>query len=203
MKKFTLAFSIAVLLGACASGHKKVIVISQGTANIDTDNRTITTSGKGHEEKTVLFHDEGKVDLQLTTAQGKSTVSLEGTGVFLLNAKADTIVGSFVNYTAPKTKGETISDERLRADIDSLEQLVSGRVSAEKKTFFILPGQAVRVSENAGAHIVTPFHQMTSIAVKPGTTPEVYRFYPISEVRTTLEKLKGFTGDEKPVNDPK
>lgn len=202
MKQLIAALSVIALFSSCASGHKKVIVLSQGTANIDTDNRTITTSGNGHEEKTVLFHDEGKIELQLTTQQGKFPVPLEGTGVFILNAKQDTIVGSFVNYTAPKTKGERIGEEELRANIDSLEQIVSGKVSAEKKTFFILPGQAVRVSENTEAHIVTPYHQMTSISVKQGQTPEVYRFYPISEVRATLLKLKGFTGDEQPVNDP-
>lgn len=179
-----------------------MIVLSQGTANIDTDNRTITTSGNGHEEKTVLFHDEGKVELQLNTQQGKSSVVLEGTGVYILNAKQDTIVGSFVNYTAPKTKGERIGEEELRANIDSLEQILAGRVSEQKKTYFILPGQAVRVSGNSEAHIVTPYHQMTSISVKQGETPEVYRFYPIAEVRATLLKLKGFTGDEQPVNDP-
>jgi hypothetical protein len=76
-------------------------------------------------------------------------------------------------------------------------------VSAEKKTYFILPNKAVKVSSNSEAHIVTPFHQMTSVSSKKGETPEVYRFYPIAEVRATMQKLKAMMGDEVPVNDPK
>ncbi len=190
-----------VLLASCAAGHKKVFVLSHGTAEIDTDNRKISAAGKGHDEKTVLFHDEGKTDIQVSSQAGNATVSLDGTGVYILNIKTDTIIGSFVNYTAPKKEVDKISEEELRANIDSLEQIINGRVSIEKKTFFILPNQAVKISDNTDAHIVTPFHQMTSIAVKKDETPEVYRFYMISEARETLQKLKGFLGEgNAPVN---
>lgn len=202
MKQLT-AIAAIVLLASCATTPKKVIVISEGTANVNTDNRTISVAGKGHEEKTVLFHDEGKVELQLTTPEGTATVPVEQGGVYILNAKTDTIVGSFVNYTAPKKSVDMISQDEMLANIDSLQQILSGKVSAEKKTFYILPRQAVLISTNPDATVITPFHQMTSIAVKKGETPEVYRFYPISEVRATLEKLKVMAGEsEKPVNDP-
>jgi len=72
------------------------------------------------------------------------------------------------------------------------------------KTYFILPNQAIKISDNQEATIITPYHQMTSLEVKKGETPEVYRFYTIEETRATLEKLKGMMGvTEKPVNDPK
>lgn len=202
MKKLTACLSIVALLASCSSGSKKVIIISQGTAEVNTDDRTITAKGTGHEEKTVLFYESGSMDIKVASQAGNATVTLPENGVYFLNLKKDTIVGSFVNYTAPKTEGRTISDDELRASIDSLEQIVSGRVSKEKRTFFILPNQAVKITGNEDATIITPFHRMTSMEVKKGETPEVYRFYPIAEVRGTLEKLKGFTGDEKPVNDP-
>ncbi|HEX6915983.1 MAG TPA: hypothetical protein VF145_12120, partial [Chitinophagaceae bacterium] len=186
---------VLMMLASCAAGHKKVIVLSQGSANIDTDNRKIDASGQGHEEKTVLIHDEGQVPMELNTPFGKNTVQLDGSGLFIINLKQDTIVGSLVNYTAPKTQGRTITEPELRANIDSLEQILTGRVSAEKKTFYILPLHAVKVTDNTDAHIVTPFHQMTSISVESGKTPEVYRFYPIAEVRVTLLHLKDLLGE--------
>jgi hypothetical protein len=203
MKKLTACLSFVILLASCSVDPKKVIVLSQGTANINTDNLTITTSGTGHEEKTVLFHDEGNLELKLTSQVGTATVNLPEPGVYILNTKSDTIVGSYVNYTAPKTAVEKITDEKMKANIDSLEQIIAGNVSAEKKTFFVLPNKAVKVSSNSNAHIVTPYHQMTSVSTKKGEEPEVYRFYPISEARATLQKLKGMMGDEVPVNDPK
>jgi len=203
MKKLTAIVSFAVVLTSCSVDPKKVIVLSQGTANINTDELTITTSGTGHEEKTVLFHDEGNLELKLSSQAGAATISLPEPGVYILNTKSDTIVGSYVNYTAPKTAIDRITDEEMRANIDSLQQIISGNVSAEKKTYFILPNKAVKVSSNTEAHIVTPFHQMTSVSAKKGEAPEVYRFYLISEVKATLQKLKGMMGDEVPVNDPK
>jgi hypothetical protein len=202
MKKLAACLSVIVLLASCSAGSKKVVIISQGTADVNTDDRTIIAKGSGHEEKTVLFYESGSMDLTLSSQAGNTTVTLPEDGVYFLNLKKDTIVGSFVNYTAPKTEGKRISDDELRASIDSLQQIVSGNVSKEKRTFFILPNQAVKITGNENATIITPFHRMTSMEVKEGETPEVYRFYPIAEVRATLEKLKGFTGDEKPVNDP-
>ncbi len=203
MKQLTACIALIVLLASCSVDPKKVIVLSQGSANIDTDKRTITTSGTGHEEKTVLFHDQGNTELQVSSQVGAAKITLAEPGVYILNTKSDTIVGSYVNYTAPKTAVDKITDEEMRANIDSLQQIISGNVSAEKKTFFILPNKAVKVSSNSEAHVITPFHQMTSISTKKGEEPEVYRFYPISEVRATMLKLKAMMGDEVPVNDPK
>lgn len=203
MKKLTACLSLFVLFASCASDHKKVIVISEGTADVNTDNRTITTKGRGHEEKTVLFYESGDMDIKINSAAGSATVSLKDNGVYFINTKRDTIVGSYVNYTAPKTVGKKISIEEMEQNIDSLEQILAGKAQYGK-TYFILPNQAVKITDNKDATIVTPYHQMTSIEVKKGQTPEVYRFYPISETRTTLNKLKDMMGlTDKPVNDPK
>jgi hypothetical protein len=203
MKQLLAALSVIIFFTSCAVGEKKVFVLGSGSINVDTENRKITTSGKGHNESTVSFHDEGTTGLEITSLAGNATVNVEGTGIFIINAKADTIVGSWVNYTAPKKAVEQISEEELRANIDSLQQIIDGKVSADKKTFYILPNHAVKVTGNTAAHIVTPFHQMTSIEVKKGETPEVYRFYMISEARATLQKLKNFLGEsDEPVNEP-
>lgn len=200
MKKLTASLFIIVSLASCAAGSKKVIIISEGAADVNTDDRTIITKGRGHEEKTVMFYESGKMDLKIASAAGNNTVTLSDNGTYFLNTKNDTIVGSFVNYIAPRTVGKTVSETELRASIDSLQQLLSGNVKYGK-TYYILPNQAAKVTDNQDAIIITPYHQMTAIEVKKGETPEVYRFYPIADVKATLEKLKGFLGDEKPVND--
>lgn len=194
--------SLIIVLASCSSGHKRVYVLSHGSASIDTDNRKITASGKGHEEKEMKLYDEGKIDFQITSQAGNATVSLPDNGIYIINVKTDTIIGSQVNYTAPKTEVDQISEEELRIHIDSLQQILSGNVSAEKKTFYILPNQAAKITANTEAQVITPFHRMTSIEAKKGEAPEVYRFYMISEARATLEKLKGFLGEgNTPVNE--
>jgi hypothetical protein len=201
MKRLTACLSLIVLLASCAAGNKKVFVISEGSANINTDERTITVSGSGHEEKELMFYEDGKMDLKLLTQKGNTTVSLTDNGVYILNAKQDTIVGSFVNYTAPKTEGKRITEEEMKANVDSLQQILSGNVKYGR-TYFILPGQAARITGNSDATIITPYHQMTSMSAEKGKTPEVYRFYMIADVRTTLQKLKNLMGEgEQPVND--
>ena len=124
MKQLLACLSLIVILVSCSSGHKKVYVLSHGTANIDTDNRKITVSGKGHEEKEIVLYDEGKIDFELVSQAGTATVSLDDNGIYIINTKKDTIVGSGVGYTAPKTEREKISEEELRANIDSLQQII-------------------------------------------------------------------------------
>jgi hypothetical protein len=203
MKKTIACLSVIILLASCSSGGKKVFVISEGSANINTDDRTITVTGTGHEEKEVMFYESGNMELKLTTKAGNATATLTDNGVYILNAKTDTIVGSFVNYTAPKTVGKNITEEEMRANVDSLQQILSGNVKYGK-TYYILPNQAVKITDNQDANIITPYHQMTSVSTEKGKTPEVYRFYMISEVRNTLQKLKNLMGEgDQPVNDPK
>ena len=105
MKRLTALLSVIVLLASCEkSGTKKVYVLSEGTADINTNDRTITTKGRGHEEKEVLFYDDGKITLNVSSQAGKAEVALPDDGIYILNTKKDTIVGSFVNYAAPKTE---------------------------------------------------------------------------------------------------
>jgi hypothetical protein len=198
MKKLTACLSVIILLASCESGKKQVIVLSEGSADINTDDRTITTKGRGHEEKTVIFYEGDNMDLKVSSQAGNATVPLKENGIYILNTKRDTIVGSFVNYAAPKTEVKRLSVDEVNSYIDSLEAIVAGKVKPGK-TFFILPNQAVWITGNQNATIVTPYHQMSSISVNKGEAPEVYRFYPIKESRATLEKLKGES--TQPVND--
>ena len=86
------------------------------------------------------------------------------------------------------------TQEDLKHDIDSLEQLTEGKnISAANRNFYILPKTTVKISDNLDAFVVGPFHRMTSIEKVDGKLPEVYRFYSIQEVRETIEKLTALT----------
>ena len=196
MKKIFLFLAIASLLAACGGSNlKKVLVISKGTATIDKDAKTITvTSGTSSEEQTVDFDTKDKITLQLSTQGGKASVDLDAPGYYVVNAKADTIVGSYQHYGAPAAETKTYTQDYIKQQLDSLQQLIENKnVSAANRNFFILPNHAVKVSDHTDAFIVGPFHRMTSVAKQGDKEPEVYRFYMVSEIRETIAHLKQIT----------
>lgn len=195
MKKIFLSFAIACLFTACGNDNmKRVMVFSRGQANIDKEAKTITvSSGTSSEEQTADFT-EDQVTLQLSTQAGKATVELTEPGYYVINAKTDTIVGSYQRYGAPATETKTYTQDFIKSQIDSLQQLLENKnVNAANRNFFIAPNQAVKISNNTDAFIVGPFHKMTSIKKEGDKEPEVYRFYMASEIRETIEHLQALT----------
>lgn len=197
MKKYFCFIAAATLLTACGGGNnlKRVMVISKGAATIDKEAKTITIpGGSSSEEQTVDFDTKDNVTLQITSQAGKATVTLDQPGLYVLNAKADTIVGSYQNYGAPPTEQKVYTQDFLKQQIDSLQKLIKdSNVSAANRNYFILPNHAVKVTDNTDAFIVGPYHKMTSIQKQGDKEPEVYRFYMVSEIRETIDHLKTLT----------
>jgi hypothetical protein len=196
MKKICYCLLSAALLVSCGGNNlKRVLVISRGPATIDKDTKTITvTSGSSSEEQTVDFDTKDKITLQINSQAGKASVDLDAPGYYVLNAKPDTIVGSYQRYGAPPKETQTFTQEFIKHQIDSLQGLIKdSNVSAANRNYFILPNHVVRVTDNTDAFIVGPFHQMTSIQQQGNKEPEVYRFYMVSEIRETLDHLKSLT----------
>ncbi len=194
MKNITVCLSLVVLLAACSNNTKKIIVYSRGNAVIDKDAATITVNegGSGHEEQTIEYNTPDKISLHIKSPAGETTASIPEKGYYILNAKNDTIIGSYQPYTAPKSQANVLSQETIKQKIDSLQLLMQGKnVSAAKRNYFILPNQAVKITNNTDAFIVGPYHQMTSIAKEGGKEPEVYRFYSLKEIRELIAKLQG------------
>ena len=82
--------------------------------------------------------------------------------------------------------------------LDSLQLLSEGKnVSEKNRNFFILPNQAVKITENTKAMIVGPYHHMTSAETVDGKAPEVYQFYSIKEIREMILKLQVLTTPKK------
>ena len=168
--------------------------MSKGKANIDKSAKTVTISGgTSHEEQTVDFTDDGNLNLSVSTPEGKNSVEIQGSGYYVLNAKTDTLIGSYQNYSAPQAESRTITQENLKHRIDSLQQLVSGNASAANKTFYILPGKAVKITDNLDATLVGPFNSLTTLEQTNGKTPEVYKFYTTKDVRETIRHLEELT----------
>ena len=198
MKK-VIVFAIIVSAVACSKPQKKVLVYAKGTATVNESTKTITANdGTGSDEKTLVLNDAEKASVNIETTNGKATIEIPTNGYYVVNAKQDTIVGSYQIYGAVKTSKTVITQESLKQSIDSLEQLIQGKnVSAANRNFFILPMSAVKVSDNLDAYIVGPFHQVTSIEKVEGKEPEVYRFYSVKEIRETIANLIKLTIAEK------
>ncbi len=198
MKKIVACLALVVLAASCADNNKKIIVMSKGAADINTDTKTITAKdGAGHDEKTISISDK-KVSFKLITPAGDANVELLENGYYIINVKNDTIIGSYQQYTDPNLVKNVVTQEELKKKIDSLNSLVAGKnVSAANRNFFILPNTAVRISGNLDAIVVGPYHKMTSAEKVGDKDPEVYRFYSIKEMREEIARLRSFTIAEK------
>ena len=175
-----------------------MVVMSKGPAEISTDNKTIKAAdGSGHDEKEIMLGG-GKTVFKLSTPAGEATVELLENGLYIVNVKNDTIIGSYQKYGDPKLAQNMISQETLKRQIDSLQLLSEGKnVSDANRNFYILPNHATRITDNTDAMIVGPYHRMRSAEKVDGKTPEVYRFYSIKEIRENIMKMEAMTVPEK------
>jgi len=189
----------SILFVACSGHTKKVIVYANSDADINDNTKTITQKdNEGHLDKEIEFNTGDKVSIKVIQKDGStSNVEIPEGGYYILNAKAkDTIVGGYQKYSTPEEANRMISQDELRRNIDSLQQMINGQnTNAATRTYFIPPNTATKITANTDATIVGPYHRMTSIEKNGDKAPEVYRFYSVSEVRETIGKLQKLTGD--------
>ncbi len=176
--------------------------MSKGKATIDKAAKTINvpSGGTSHEEQTVELTDGSNLTFQVTANNDKYSVDIPSNGYYVLNAKADTIIGSYQAYNAPSAQSKTITQESIKHSIDSLQQLLQGNASSTNKTFYILPGKAVKITDNMDATLVGPFNSLTTLEQNGDKAPEVYKFYTSKDVRETLAHLQGLTVAPKSPN---
>jgi hypothetical protein len=195
MKKIFSILSVVLLLSACKD--KKLIVLSKGPAEVNTDAKTISAKdGTSHEEKEVTIG-SSNVTYKITSPAGEASLDLPGDGLFIVNAKKDTIVGGWQFFSDPKNQ-KTITQEELKHRIDSMIALSEGKnTGAKTRAYFILPNKAERISDNTTSMVIGPYHRMRSLEKVDGKDPEVYHFYTLSEFRERIEELKALTVGEK------
>jgi len=194
MKVLSFLLCATILFTACSGDHKTVVVMSKGEADIDLNAGTIKAKdGAGHEMKSLNINSKS-VQFKLSTPAGDATVEMKENGLYVINVKNDTIIGSYQKYTSADKAQATITQESLKQKIDSLILLSAGKnVSAANRNYFILPNQSVKITENAAAEVVGPYHQMRSAEKIDGKDPEIYRFYSIKEIREMITKLQALT----------
>ncbi len=186
----------SILFSGCSSHTKKLLVFTNTDAQINEEAKTITQKEEtGHVDKIIQYSSGDKVVLNVKSVSGESTVEIPEDGYYIVNLKAkDTIIGGFQKYSTPEEANRVMTQEELANNIDSLKKMVNNEnISAANRTFYILPGTAAKITANADAFIVGPYHRMTSTEKIGDKEPEVYRFYSIKEVKETIEKLEKLT----------
>jgi hypothetical protein len=201
-KKSWLLLSVVLVLGACKSHQKKILIYANSDIQVDASQKNISvTEGNTQVEKELDFTSADPVVLNISGPQGHFTLEANEDGFWLANLKKDTVVGS-LQHTGI-TANTRITQEELNHRLDSLNQLVKGtNVTALAKNYFIAPGKIDKISDNTNIKIFGPF---TSIPhdFDAGTVSEIYKFYNVSEVNTIIQKLTEMSkykyekGDEK------
>ena len=193
MKKYICPLAIAMLLASCGN-QKKLLVLSNNNPEVtDAEKTIVCKASSGHEERSIDFKGDA---LKVSTAVGDATIDTKEKGYYVINLKAnDTIIGSYQRFTTPEEAHRVMTQEDLKAKIDSLQQLIQGKnVSAANRNFFILPNTGVKISANPNAFVVAPYRSMTEVPPNDdNSTPEVYQFYPIKEVRDIIANLQKLT----------
>lgn len=184
---------IAFFAVACSSGGdggKKLVVMSSG--KMKAAGKTINFEPGGqHNELTLDFKDSEKVTVTVKSNGGDKTFDLPDNGIYLLNLKSDTMIGSQVNFGSGGMP-TSISTEQLQHIIDSTHQLIMGQnASDEKRTYFLAPGNIKKISANLSARLLGPYNAIPYKvdADKDGKAPEIYKFFTNKQKREALDEL--------------
>lgn len=163
-----------------------------GRGEIVTNENNITMKeGTGYAEKTIDVKD-GTNELAVETSEGKKAIKVPAdNGLYILNLKTDTVIGSLQNI-GKDLSNRVMTQEELKVKIDSLEKLTKGANIVSGQNYFIKPNEIGKVSSNVDARIFGPFQKIPG-RIEPGEdgkAPEIYKFYTNTEIRETIANLK-------------
>jgi len=183
--------ALAVLLGlsACKGHEKKILIYASSDIKVDDTKQHVTVSeGTTHHEQELDFTSGDPVTLDVQSPQGKLSVSAVDDGLYILNLKTDTVIGSFKHVGA--SARDRLSQDELKRDVDSLQKLLLNQnVSEANRNYFIAPGKMVKISANPDGKVFGPFVSIPG-SFDAGSVPELYKFYDISELREILANLQ-------------
>lgn len=195
-KKTLLGLMPLALLAACGGGpEQKVLVMAKGTI-AHTENNITVTDGSGYSEVEITLKGKEKNTINATGPNGKVSIDITEPGYYILSLRADTVVGSYQKLAAEAGGGKMISQDELKAKIDSLQKLTAGaNVSAANHNYLVAPNQLIKVSDNFNARIYGPFRKVPEVIEpsKDGKEVEIYKFSTNNEVREVIGKLEKMT----------
>ncbi len=170
--------------GCTAGEEKKVLVMASGKVNIN-DHVITLEPGTTHTENEIAVT---KDKLTVTTPSGSSDFPVPDAGLYILNIKNDTLVGSYQRIGTENSQ-TTITQENLRTRLDSLNQLLVGtNANSANRNYFIPPNQIAKVTANTGAQIIGPYKTVPG-SFEGGKEHEIYKFYTNKEMHEIVDKL--------------
>jgi len=143
---------------ACKGHEKKVLVYASSDIQVDNTKQHITVSdGTTHHEQELDFTVGDPVTLAVESPSGKVSLSVPEDGLYIVNLKSDTVIGS-QQHVGADNGGAKISQDALKQKLDSLQKLVLDQnVSEANKNYFIVPGKIAKISSNTKGKIFGPF----------------------------------------------
>ena len=178
--------SACLLLTACTSHQKKILIYANSNIEVDASQKNISVQeGTTQVEKELIFSSSDPVILNVKGPQGNFSLEAGEDGYFIANLKPDTLIGS-LQHTG-ETIRSRITQDQLKIQLDSLNKLVKGNTIAGKN-YFILPGHIEKITSIMNAKIFGPFHPVPA-GFDAGSVPEIYKFYKISEIKDIIDKL--------------
>jgi hypothetical protein len=192
MKKISTVLAVIsiCLFVACSDEgkQKKVLVMASGKVEISGNVITLEP-GTTHTENTINAVDE---KLTVKSPSGSIDVPVPDAGLYILNLKKDTLVGSYQRIGTANAQ-EVISQENLKIRIDSLNKLMAGEnISVPSRNYCIPPNQIAKVSSNTAAEIIGPYKKVPG-SFQGGKEHEIYKFYTNKEMQEIVGKLSKMT----------
>lgn len=187
-----ILFPLAAIVLASCSEKATVTVISNGEfVKGATASSFSINKGNSYLQQEIVMGSNDK--LTAKTTAGDKEAPLSGAGYYVWNLRTDTLIGSIQRINAGNTTDQTITQEKLKHTIDSLQNLLNNNISGST-AFFVAPGALQKLTSGSDVYFVGPFNglpaQLDENIVSENT--EVFKFYTSKDVREQIERLKGF-----------
>lgn len=178
-------FIVIIIFSSCSGGGKKVVVMASG--QIQANGNTVTLQpGTTHNEIEIVPDGDS---ILVVAPSGNKGFAVKENGIYLLNLKKDTLVGSY-QRTGTDNSQQVISQENLWARVDSLTRLMAGQnVSAAAKNYNLPPFTIARISDNTSSQIIGPYRKLPG-SFDPSREHEVYKFYTNKEIVEIIARVK-------------
>lgn len=194
---FLTAIAFVLFISACSGGGssdggKKVVVWSSGNMVSDAANKTTISfePGNRHNELELTLTGNDK-SITVKSPSGDKTFEIPDNATYLINLKADTIIGSLVNFGSGQ-QTTRLDAETLDRMIDSTQKLMTGEGASEANHSFNLPPNTVKkITGNLSATLLSPY-KLIPYQVTPdekGNAPEYYKFFTNKQKREALKEL--------------
>ncbi|RYE52657.1 MAG: hypothetical protein EOP48_16010 [Sphingobacteriales bacterium] len=187
MKKLTTIATAALFMffTSCSDGGKEVLVMGSGKLTLGENSVTIEPGSRHNEEKLKVTADK----ITIKGFEGVTEVAIPEAGLYVLNLKKDTLVGSYQRVVEGEGE-QRITQDILRSRVDSLNQLMVGaNVNATNRNFFLPPGQVARITTNTNAQVIGPYLKMPT-TFEGGKDHEIYKFSTNKEINEVIQKIR-------------